>query len=161
MKKYIKCSLNSNLMNISISSSNGGNRQDLAYDLEMLLVRVPVRRYMLALGNRGYCTAYLKLDRNTFKWLYNGESKKVGSYWETRDTYIILPEELKPSTKIQYEDDIVKVWELGDSNILIYDGVEDYDPIKKEDWKFCSELGIYYITDYAKHKTYIKMKVTK
>lgn len=159
MKKYIRCSLNSSLHNIAISSINGGNRQDLAYDLEMILVRVPQGRYMLALGNRGYNTGYLKVNRNTFKWLYNGESKTVGSYWETRDTYIILPEGVEPSTRIDYEDDNVKVWELGKSESVIYEGIEDYDPMKDEDWKFCAELGIYYLVDYTNKNTYIKMKV--
>lgn len=125
----------------------------------MLLVRVPVGRYILVLGKRGYCTGYLKLNRNTFKWLYNGESKTVGSYWETSDTYIILPEDLKPSTKINYDDDDVKVWEVKDYSLLIYEGIEDYEPMKDEDWKFCSELGIYYLSDYSSRTTYIKMKV--
>jgi hypothetical protein len=133
----------------------------LSYDLELILVRVPVGRYMLALGNRGYCTGYLKLNRNTFKWLYNGESKTVGSYWEPSDEYIILPEDLEISTKISYEDDDVKVWKIKDSSLLIYDGIEDSEPMKNENWRFCSELGVYYLADHSNRTTYIKMKVNE
>lgn len=140
---------------------NGGDRQDLSYDLELLLVRIPVGRYMLVLGNRGYCTGYLKLNRNTFKWLYNGESKTVGSYWEPSDDYIMLPEDLKPSIKITSGKDNVKVWKVKASGLVIYEGSEADEPMKNADWKFCSELGVYYLVDHSNRTTYIKMKVNE
>ena len=70
-----------------------------------------------------------------------------------------MPESFEPSSRINYDDDIVKVYELGEDTKEIYSGLEDYEPMKDEDWKFCKDLGTYYLADYAEHKIYIKRKV--
>lgn len=159
MKIYIRASINSELMQISINSVNGGTRSKLKHELASILAKVPPSRYILVIGTRGYSTGYLKLDANKYKWLYNEQIKDIDSYWETSDTYVVLPESFEPSSRINYDDDIVKVYELGEDNKEIYSGLEDYEPMKDEDWKFCKDLGTYYLADYAAHKIYIKRKV--
>lgn len=160
MKRYIKCSLNSNLYKIAVSSINGGDKDILADKLLNLLDEVPVGSYVLVLGTRGYNTGYIKVSSTQFKWLYNGEVKDIDSYWTTSDTYIVLPKSFRPSGRIDYEDDMVQVYEIGTKDDEIYLGVEDYEPMKDEDWKFCKDIGVYYLTDYyPDNKIYIKRKV--
>ena len=163
MKVYIKASLNSDLRKISLSSINGGDKTKLAEQLEILLSEIPVNRYILVLGNRCYNTGYFKKDSDTYKWLYNDEDKPISSYWDTSDSYIVLPKSFKPSSRIDYDDDEVRVWNITDNDEEIYFGIEDYEPMKDDDWRYCKELGLYYITSYRDRKNYfyIKEKVSK
>lgn len=161
MKLYIKSSLNSELHNISVSSINGGSKSELARELKKLLAKIPVSRYILVIGDRGYNTGYFKSSENSFKWLYNGEKKSIDSYWETKDSYIILPSEFKIGSRIDFDDDKVVVWEVSGSDNEVYRGLEDYEPMKDEDWRFCADLGLYYLVNYSKHTMYIKAKVAR
>lgn len=159
MKVYIKSSLNTDLYNISTSSINGGSKSKLSESLNLLLDKIPVNRYILVVGNGGYNTGYLKTSENSFIWTYNDETKELDSYWDTNDNYIVLPVNFKPSGRINYEDDLVQVYALSSGDNRIYRGIEDYDPMKDEDWKFCDDLGVYYLVDYMEHVVYVKWKV--
>lgn len=158
MKVYVKASLNQDLRKIALSSINGGDKTKLADKLEILLSEIPVNRYILVLGNRGYNTGYLKVDSDNFKWLYNDEVKPISSYWDTSDSYIVLPKAFKPSDRIDYDDDKVRVWNITDNDEEIYFGIEDYEPMKDDDWRYCKELGLYYITNYIDRKNYFYIK---
>lgn len=159
MKRYIKSSLNSDLWKLGTSGVNGGNRDMLLQKLKSTLAQVPVGRYILALGNRGYNTGYYKVDADNIKWLYNDELHKITGYWSTENSYFILPANFQPSERINYDDDDVVVYEISNSDDMIYSGLEDYEPMKNERWKYCKELGMYYLIDYANHEVYIKWKV--
>jgi len=159
MKLYIKASLNSELYEISVAGINGGSETELQAKLQKLLTRVPDGRYVLDLGPKGYNTGYLKVDKDNFKWLYNGESYPVTNYWEIKDHYIVLPEGFMISDRIDHEDDNVIVYEIYGSDSVIYSGIEDYEPMKDDDWRYCKELGIYYLIDYQKRAIYVKWKV--
>lgn len=159
MKFYIHSSLNLDLYDVSRSSINGGSKSELSQELESLLDEIPVNRYILVVGERGYSTGYLKTSENSFIWMYNDEDKDIDSYWDTNDIYIVLPSSFIPSDRIRYEDDGVQVYSLSDTDNPIYRGLEDYEPMKDDDWKFCSDLGLYYIVDYSKHIVYVKWKV--
>lgn len=162
MKMYIKASLNSELHKIAVSSINGGNRTKLEGKLFDLLDSIPLGSYILVTGERGYNTGYIKTAKDKFKWLYNGETKKLDSYWDTSDTYIVLPKSFKPSDRIDFDDDLVQVYEIGSTNEEIYLGLEDYDPMKDADWRFCADIGVYYYTEYyPDNKIYIKRKVER
>lgn len=162
MKLYVKASVNSELHRIALSSINGGDKDKLADRLFDLLDEVPVGSYILVTGERGYSTGYIKVSSADFKWLYNGEVKKLNSYWETNDNYIILPKSFKPSGRIDYDDELVQVYEIGSTDEEIYLGLEDYEPMKEENWKFCEDIGVYYYTDYyPDNHIYIKRKVEK
>lgn len=162
MKRYIRASLNSELHRIAVSSINGGDKIKLADRLFDLLDEIPIGSYILVTGNRGYNTGYIKISETKFKWLYNGEVKEIGSYWETSDTYIVLPKSFKPSDRIDFDDDLVQIYEIGKSNEEIYLGLEDYDPMKDADWRFCADIGVYYYTEYyPDNKIYIKRKVER
>lgn len=162
MKRYIKSSLNSDLHRIAVSSINGGDKSRLKGQLRDLLEEVPVGSYILVLGERGYNTGYIKISEDKFKWLYNGEIKAINSYWETSDSYIILPKSFKPSSRIDFDDDLVQVYEIENSNEEIYLGLEEDDPMKDEDWSFCADLSVYYFIDYyPNNMTYIKRKVER
>lgn len=158
MKLYIRSNLNSELHDIAIKSANGGSKHELAEKLDKLLRDIPINRYILVIGSKGYNTGYQKISKDTFNWLYNNEDKELDSYWETSDAYIVLPKDFKPGDRIDYEDDQVKVWEIFHSDEEIYSGIEDEDPMKDENWIFCEDLGIYYLTDYKQGKNYIYIK---
>lgn len=160
MKRYIKSSLNIDLHNISRSSINGGNTKELMSELRELLADIPINRYVLVVGNRGYCTGYYKSGSDEFTWLYNDEIKEISKYWDTNDNYIVLPATFQPGDRINYEDDKILVYEIADIDKEIYSGLEDYDPMKNDSWKFCKDLGIYYLIDYYKYKIYVKWSVS-
>lgn len=159
MRFKIEASMNTDLYNISIASDAGTSKSELKSKLIAILDEIPVGRYILVVGARGYNTAYLKTSEDEFKWMYNNESKKLDTYWSTSDIYVVLPAGLEPSSKIKYEDDMVQVYELFNREDEIYFGEEDYEPMKREKWNFCKDIGIYYIVDYTRHTTYIKRKV--
>ena len=164
MKLYVKANLNTDFHEISVSSINGGSKSELEEQLFNLLSQVPVNRYILVLGSKGYNTGYLKTNKNSFNWLYNDTEKDIGSYWDTSDTYIVLPKSFRPSSPINYDDDIVVVYEVFSSGEPVYTGLEDYEPMKDEDWKYCKELGAYYISTYGPKtikQVYVKRKVER
>lgn len=161
MKKYIKASLNSELWIIGVSSINGGNRKELIQKLRSLLTAIPVGRYILALGNRGYNTGYYKVDAENILWTYDKELHKISGYWDTDMSYIVLPAAFKPWKfgRIDHDDDNVAVYEIFNTESQIYSGLEDYEPMKREDWQYCKNLGMYYLIDYTSHKIYVKWKL--
>lgn len=158
MKRYIKSSLNLDLWGIGTSSINGGRGKTLDQKLKSLLAKIPVGRYILGLG-RGYATGYYKVDSENIKWLYDNELHKISGYWNTDRNFIVLPADFKPSERINYDDDVVKVYEVSESDKELYSGLEDYEPMNREDWTYCKELGMYYLIDYFKHKFYVKWKI--
>lgn len=159
MKRYIRSSLNQELWAIGTTSINGGHGKELTQKLQSLLAEVPQGRYLLSLGNRGYSSGYLKVNSENFRWLADGSLYKISRYWNTDDSYYVLPEQFKPSDVIDYDDDVVVVYEIFDGDNKIYSGLEDYEPMKDEDWSYCKSLGLYYLIDYADHKIYVKWKV--
>ena len=162
MRLYIKASLNSELYDISVSSINGGSKEELANKLKKLLEQIPIGRYILDIGKRGYNSGYLKTDKYDFKWLYNNQKQTTDMYWETDDHYIVLPMNFTPSEKISYDDDTVVVYEVSRSDNEIYHGLEEDDPMLRDNWTYCKELGLYYHVDYSNNEQsiYLKWKVT-
>ena len=62
---------------------------------------------------------------------------------------VLEAEQFKGSGKrIDYDDDLVIVYDK-DGNV-VYKGLEDYEPMKDEDWKFDSSIGAYRLGDYIK-----------
>ena len=59
---------------------------------------------------------------------------------------------------IDYDDDTVIVYKNGKK---IYSGEEDSEPLKREDWKFNSDFGFYWLVDYSSNSIYIKVKSKK
>jgi len=55
--------------------------------------------------------------------------------------------------RIDFEDDVVIVYDKDDN--VIYQGMEDYEPMKREDWKWNQKLEVYELT--ADKKKYIKI----
>ena len=159
MKRYIRSSLNQELWTVGTTSINGGHGKELAQKLQSLLAEVPQGRYLISLGNRGHSSGYLKVDSENIRWLADGSLYKISGYWNTDDDYYVLPEQFKPSERIDYDDDVVVVYEIFDGDNKIYSGIEDYEPMKDEDWSYCKSLGLYYLIDYADHKIYVKWKV--
>lgn len=159
MKRYIKASLNLDFWQVALSSINGGKGEKLTQRLKSLIAEIPVGRYILTLGNRGYNSGYYKVDAEHLKRLYDGGLDKVSGYWNTDQDYFVLPAEFKPSGRINYDDVVVKVYEISESDDEIYSGLEDYDPMKNEDWTYCKTLGMYYFIDYFKHKIYVKWSI--
>lgn len=160
MKRYIRSSLNRELWTIGTTSINGGHGKELTQKLQSLLAEVPQGRYLLSLGNHGHSSGYLKVDSENIRWLADGSLYKISGYWNTDDDYYVLPEQFKPSERIDYDDDVVVVYEIFDGDNKIYSGLEDYEPMKLEDWQYCRSLGMYYLIDYAAHKIYVKWKVS-
>lgn len=161
MKKYIRSSLNLDLWGIGTSSINGGRGKALDQKLKSLLAKIPVGRYILGLGNRGYTTGYYKVDSENIKWLYDNELHKISGYWNTDKSFIVLPADFRPSERINYDDDVVKVYEVSESDKELYSGLEDYEPMNQEDWTYCKELGIYYLINYPRfgRKIFVKWKI--
>lgn len=63
---------------------------------------------------------------------------------------------IKPRSRIDYEDDQVKVF---DERKQIYEGIEDYEPMKDEDWRYNKNFGLYYLFSYAtENPVYYKCK---
>lgn len=50
--------------------------------------------------------------------------------------------------RINYEDDLVRVFDKDGNEV--YSGMEDYEPMKDEDWKFDKDLGAYRLDDFIK-----------
>lgn len=58
-------------------------------------------------------------------------------------------------TRIEYDDDVVEVLKK-DSGEIVYEGLEDYEPMKNENWKFIitnreKRLGYYQFGEYIKY----------
>lgn len=58
-----------------------------------------------------------------------------------------------PRKKIEYDDDLVIVYSEEDG--CVYKGIEDYEPMNDEDWKWDSKLQAYKVTLY--NETYYKI----
>ena len=57
--------------------------------------------------------------------------------------------------RIEYDDDVVEVFKNGYRGI-VYEGLEDYEPMKNENWKFIvtdkeKDLGYYQFGEYIKY----------
>lgn len=50
--------------------------------------------------------------------------------------------------RIEYEDDIVVVYDENDK--VIYKGLEDYEPMKDENWVWNSSMQAYILDSYIK-----------
>ena len=50
--------------------------------------------------------------------------------------------------RIEFEDQLVIVYDKKGNEI--YRGLEDYEPMKYEDWKFDSSIGAYRFKDFIK-----------
>ena len=58
-----------------------------------------------------------------------------------------------PRKKIEYDDDLVVVYSEEDG--CVYKGIEDYEPMNDEDWKWDSKLQAYKVT--LSKETYYKI----
>lgn len=59
---------------------------------------------------------------------------------------------------IDYDDDTVIVYKNGKK---IYSGEDVSEPMKREDRKFNSDFGFYWLVDYSSYSIYIKVKVRR
>ena len=50
--------------------------------------------------------------------------------------------------RIDFDDDLVIVFDKNDSQI--YKGIEDYEPMKDEDWKWDPSENVYRLNKYIK-----------
>ena len=79
-----------------------------------------------------------------------GDSRIIlGKYNEEKNTWISadLTRDHKPS--------------LPDEEKRILSKGGRIEPMKDEDWRFCADLGLYYLVNYSKHTMYIKTKVAR
>lgn len=64
-------------------------------------------------------------------------------------TRILKAEAMPKGRRINYDDDIVVVYDK--SGDVIYKGMEDYEPMKREDWRWNKEKQYYTLgNDYIK-----------
>ena len=58
--------------------------------------------------------------------------------------------------RIDYDDDVVVVKnELGE---IVYEGISDYDPHKREDWRYDNASGVYFV-DHPEYGRFTREKV--
>lgn len=133
------------------------------YILGQLLKLKPGSRLM-GIGNRGYIFIATKIDDDNYEFAYNsssrdvyGPSSIVGDILRDRNSFFELPKSIKlvKNNSIRYDDDEVVVYRNGKK---IYSGLEDDEPMKREPWRFNSEFGFYWLTDYSTNSIYIKVK---
>lgn len=74
-----------------------------------------------------------------------------------RNSYYEFPKRVRliKRNSIDYDDDTVIVYK-NDKNI--YSGEDVSEPMKREDWKFNSDFGFYWLVDYSSNSIYIKVK---
>jgi len=158
-KLHIEESLNRDLLNIYRKGVYDRYNKELQSQLNSLMRSIPIGTYILEIGERGYNSAYIKTGADSFKWLYNNDVQSSNYFFHPDKTFIVLPTNFKPGERINYEDDVVRVWELSESDEVIYEGIEDYEPMKDARWKYCERLGAYYIMDRFTDTAYIKVMV--
>ena len=119
---------------------------------------------LLGIGNRGYTFVITKIDDNQYEYNYNDGSTDVYSpklvindCLRDRTNFYEIPRSVKliKNNAINYEDDIVDVYRNGKK---IYSGEEDYEPMKRERWRYNPNFGLYWLTDFSTSSIYIKVK---
>ena len=74
-------------------------------------------------------------------------NEQLKQYLETKDKTNIS-KKYPDRKRIEYEDDIVVVY--GPDGELIYKGMEDYEPMKYEDWTWDNTNKYYILDGYIK-----------
>lgn len=133
------------------------------YILDQLLKLKPGSR-LLGVGNRGYTFVVTKIDNNQYEFAFSSSSKSifkpisiVSDILRDRNDFYELPKSVKlvKNNSINYDDDEVIVYKDGKK---IYSGEEDYEPMKRERWRFNSDFGFYWLADYLSCSIYIKVR---
>lgn len=77
-----------------------------------------------------------------------------------RNSYYEFPKRVRliKRNSIDYDDDTVIVYKNGKK---IYSGEDVSEPMKREDLKFNSDFGFYWLVDYSSYFIYIKVKVRR
>ncbi len=118
---------------------------------------------LLGIGNRGYAFVVTKIDDSQYEYNY-GNSTDVYSHklvvddcLRDRTNFYEIPRSIKliRNNAINYEDDFVDVYRNGKK---IYSGEEDYEPMKRERWRYNPNFGLYWFTDFSTGSIYIKVK---
>ena len=128
------------------------------------LSKLKPRSKLLGIGDRDYIFIVTKIDDSNYEFTFNSSSKSVfkpdyivSHILRYRNNYYEFPNSVRliKRNSIDYDDDTVIVYKNGKK---IYSGEEDDEPMKREDWKFNSDFGFYWLRDYSSHSIYIKAK---
>lgn len=131
------------------------------------LSKLKPRSKLLGIGDRDYIFIVTKIDDSNYKFTFNSSSKSVfkpdyivSDILHDRNNYYEFPKSVRliKRNSIDYDDDTVIVYK---NDKKIYSGEEDSEPMKREDWKFNSDFGFYWLVDYSSHSIYIKVKSKK
>lgn len=149
------------LDSITVFDSPSSEREQ--YILDQLSKLRPGSR-LLGIGDMSYTFIVTKIDDDQYEFAFSSSSKSVfksrsvvDNILRDRDDFFEFPKSIKLIQKnaINYDDDIVVVYKNGKK---IYFGEEDDEPMKREDWKFNSDFGFYWLRDYSSNSIYIKAK---
>ena len=131
------------------------------------LSKLKPRSKLLGIGDRDYIFIVTKIDDSNYEFAFNSSSKSifksdyiVSDILHYRNNYYEFPKSVRliKRNSIDYDDDTVIVYKNGKK---IYSGEEDSEPMKREDWKFNSDFGFYWLIDYSSNSIYIKVKSKK
>ena len=128
------------------------------------LSKLKPRSKFLGIGDRDYIFIVTKIDDSNYEFAFNSSSKSVfkpdsivSDILYDRNNYYEFPNSVRliKRNSIDYDDDNVIVYKNGKK---IYSGEEYSEPMKREDWKFSSDFGFYWLIDYLSNSIYIKVK---
>lgn len=119
---------------------------------------------LLGIGNRGYTFIVTKVSDDKYKFLFGDLSDTFNARSIVRDILVDriefyeFPKDIKfiRNNAIDYDDDYVIVYR---NNKKIFSGENDHDPMKREPWRFNSDLGFYWLVDHISNILYIRVKV--
>ena len=119
---------------------------------------------LLMTGERGSVAIITKLSDNDFNIMRSSSSYNldntdiVTAVCRSGNNLHEMPKAIKlvPNSSINYEDDVVLVYQ---GKKKFFTGTEDEDPMKRKDWRYIREAGLYYYVDYVNDGvTYYKIK---
>ena len=131
------------------------------------LSKLKPRSKLLGIGDRDYIFIVTKIDDSNYEFTFNSSSKSVfkpdyivSDILHDRNNYYEFPKRVRliKRNSFDYDDDAVIVYK---NDKKIYSGEEDSEPVKREDWKFNSDFGFYWLVDYSSNSIYIKVKSKK
>ena len=131
------------------------------------LSKLKPRSKLLGIGDRDYIFIVTKIDDSNHEFTFNSSLKSVfkpdyivSDILHDRNNYYEFPKSVRliKRNSFDYDDCTVIVYKNGKK---IYSGEEDSEPMKREDWKFNSDFGFYWIVDHSSNSIYIKVKSNK
>ena len=141
-------------------------KTQLSYIIDQLSKLKP-RSKLLGIGDRDYIFIVTKIDDSNYEFTFNSSLKSVfkpdyivSDILHDRNNYYEFPKSVRliKRNSIDYDDDTVIVYK---NDKKIYSGEDVSEPMKREDWKFNSDFGFYWLVDYSSNSIYIKVKSKK